>query len=129
MLTHTGERPHQCEKCRKAFARLHNLKCHMLTHTGERPHQCEQCRYKFVQLGDLKVHMLTHSKKKMYKYFYQRSFKHLLSLKAHSRIHTDEKFRCINFGCNRSFLYKRSLDYHLTLHVLKGFSAFSPGYF
>ena len=61
--------PHQCEQCRKAFARLHNLKRHMLTHTGERPHQCEQCRYKFVQLRDLKVHMLTHSKKKMYNTF------------------------------------------------------------
>ena len=43
MVIHTGEKPHQCSQCDKAFYRTSDLKGHIMTHTGEKPHQCSQC--------------------------------------------------------------------------------------
>ena len=34
MLTHSGEKPHECEFCHKHFTRSSGLKAHMLMHSG-----------------------------------------------------------------------------------------------
>ena len=39
----TGEKPHKCEFCSKAFADPGYLTKHRRIHTGERPYQCDLC--------------------------------------------------------------------------------------
>ena len=62
MNTHTGEKPHQCCQCDKAFAQKStNLRTYMNIHTGNKPHQCSQCDKAFLQKCNLINHMRIHS--------------------------------------------------------------------
>ena len=41
MLTHTKEKPHECEFCRKKFSQKSNLNAQVRTHTGDRAFGCD----------------------------------------------------------------------------------------
>lgn len=58
MLTHTHEKPHQCEICGQSFSLSKNMKRHMLLHTNMRPYQCEHCRFSTTRYDKLKEHLL-----------------------------------------------------------------------
>ena len=59
-MTHTNERPHQCEDCGMAFTQKGSLKEHIRTHTGEKPYQCSECPNAYAQSGTFKAHMRSH---------------------------------------------------------------------
>eukprot|EP00911_Craspedida_sp_UC1_P001057 UC1_evm1s795 len=56
MLTHTGQKPHVCPHCPKAFTTKDNLKAHVRSHTGERPYSCSACGKTFVTRHALTSH-------------------------------------------------------------------------
>lgn len=58
MLTHTHEKPHQCEICGQSFSLVKNMKRHMLLHTDTRPYQCKVCIFTTTRYDKLKDHML-----------------------------------------------------------------------
>ena len=64
MLTHSGEKPHHCEQCKKSFSLKSNLKRHAMTHSGEKPHHCQHCNKSFVRKDQLVSHMKVHEKSK-----------------------------------------------------------------
>lgn len=59
-LTHTGVKPHVCTVCDKEFLRPLHLNYHMMIHTAERPHRCSCCGKGFIRRYYLKDHMLKH---------------------------------------------------------------------
>lgn len=51
---------HQCHTCLKCFPSASKLQRHTMTHTGQRPFDCEMCGKRFRQKTHLRVHCRTH---------------------------------------------------------------------
>lgn len=51
-----------CPFCKKCLETKYKLDRHILTHTGERPFECQDCKAKFNQKSSLKTHSSIHAK-------------------------------------------------------------------
>jgi len=55
---HTGEKPHKCTQCSKAFVTLGALNCHKKSHSSHRPFKCDICTTKAYKYNwELRKHL------------------------------------------------------------------------
>ena len=90
LLTHSGEKRHQCILCGSCFSIASTLTVHMRMHTGERPFGCAECSRRFTTRSHLTVHMRKHTREEPYRCMLcGEKFVWLNSMKRHMQLHDD----------------------------------------
>ena len=56
-----GEKPFECEICKKKFARSSDLKVHLPVHEENKPYKCSECSKMFTRYSSLKEHHRLHT--------------------------------------------------------------------
>ena len=109
-MTHTEEKPYECDVCEKIFSQSERLKMHKRTHTGEKPYECDICQKKFSDHRNLKAHKRTHTGEKPHKcVICNKVFLTSSNLKKHKRSHLkDMLLLCVT--CGREIIPSQDQD-------------------
>lgn len=121
-------RSYPCEFCSRLFIRKDHLKNHERTHTGERPFQCERCDKRFAKRFVMTRHLrnVHRVNTKMHKCpDCDRMFARTDHLKTHMRIHilaavrnkTKSKVHICGI-CEKEFTRSDNLKTHMKIHLL-----------
>lgn len=87
----SGETPHRCDFCSKAFTRKEHLLNHVRQHTGESPHRCGYCSKSFTRKEHLINHVRQHTGETPFRCQYcPKAFTRKDHLVNHVRQHTGE---------------------------------------
>lgn len=112
------KRSYICNICDKNFTKQFSLNRHMQLHTGEKPHKCPTCRKAFIQKTDMERHETTHSDVLNFLCNFSgcdKKFKTKKNLTCHLVTHnTDRPFKCQH--CDKAFKVKRLWRFHEGLH-------------
>ena len=111
-MSHTDEKPYECEICNKTFNRSANLTKHQRVHTGEKPYECEICKKAFSNNSALATHKRIHTGEKPYACdICEKTFSNKSHLVQHKRMHTGEKPYSCDI-CLKSYSRNSQLSRH-----------------